>query len=163
MCVGACELVCRLKTNRSGYLKGQKVFYCICLHSHISAHHSTNPSLERRNWRWKQNTVDPSLSRTPLSYCCYVWQAYKEILKYWEILSNFFRKTKKQFQTEADRRVGNMNLNEYRNTGCQTDSAAKTCRVTNIKIHAKAYRSQCCGFNLCFTSFIKRARTLVKI
>ncbi len=33
----------------------------------------------------------------------------------------------------------------------------------NIKIHAKAYRSQCSGFNLCFTSFIKQGRTLATI
>ncbi len=33
----------------------------------------------------------------------------------------------------------------------------------NIEIHAKAYRSQCSSFNFSLTSFIKQARTLVKI
>ncbi len=33
----------------------------------------------------------------------------------------------------------------------------------NIKIHAKAYRSQCSSYNLYFILFIKQARTLVTI
>ncbi len=78
--------------------------------------------------RFCQCTIDPLLRHVPLSYCCYVCQAFKASIELTlpltahpgEILPKFW-KSKQTISARSSQKVCNMNLNE-----CQTDSEAKT-------------------------------------